>query len=131
MSSKLFKLSTIIFLLTTGISYGQDNDPVYQITEEPAAFEGGMAAFFKYISTNMKYPDDAKSNGISGNVFVQFIVEKNGQLTVHKIIKKLGSGCDEEARRLLEECPPWNPGKQGGEAVRVMMTLPIRFKIPS
>jgi protein TonB len=97
--------------------------------QEQANFPGGIKEFYKYVSENIKYPKMARRQGIEGKVFVQFVVEKDGRLTDLKVTKGIGSGCDEEAVRVLRECKPWNPAKQRGKAVRVKMSIPINFKL--
>lgn len=90
---------------------------------------GGMSAFYKYVSKELNYPLQARRNRIEGRVFVQFVVDENGQLTDVKAIKKIGGGCDEEAVRVLSNAPRWNPGKQRGRPVKVRMTLPFTFHL--
>ena len=77
----------------------------------------------------MKYPNQARRMGIEGRVFVQFVVDKDGQLTEIKAVKGIGAGCDEEAVRVLKSAPKWKPGKQRGRPVKVRMILPITFKL--
>lgn len=110
--------------------------PVEEKTDEPVIFAekmpvppGGMQAFYKYVSKNMKYPRNAVRAGAEGRVFVQFVVEKDGSLTDFSILKSVGFGCDEEAIRVLDSAPKWEAGKQRGNPVRVRMVLPITFKL--
>ncbi|UXP33256.1 TonB family protein [Reichenbachiella agarivorans] len=104
-------------------------DEVFDIVEDQPAPPGGMAAFYKYVGQNMKYPNQARRMGIEGRVFVQFVVDKDGSITEVRAIKGIGAGCDEEAVRVLEGAPKWKPGKQRGRAVKVRMILPITFKL--
>ena len=67
--------------------------------------------------------------GIEGKVYVQFIVDKNGSLTDIQCIKGIGAGCDEEAKKVIQNAPNWLPGKQRGRPVKVLMILPINFKL--
>jgi len=67
--------------------------------------------------------------GIEGKVFVQFIVDKAGNITNVTAVKGIGAGCDEEAVRVIKGSPKWKPGKQRGKAVKVRMILPITFKL--
>ena len=66
--------------------------------------------------------------GTEGNVFVEFIVNKNGEPSDLKIIRGIGSGCDEEALRVLS-LTKWEPGKQRGKPVRVKMVIQLNFKL--
>ncbi len=50
-------------------------------------------------------------------------------MTDVKAIKGIGGGCDEEAVRVIEEAPVWNPGQQRGKSVKVRMVMPITFRL--
>jgi protein TonB len=102
-------------------------EEIFLIVEELPVPQGGMSSFYQYVSDNIKYPDQARRMEISGMVFLQFVVEKDGDLTDVKVVKGIGAGCDAEAKRVLESAPSWKPGKQRGRPVRVYMTVPIRF----
>ncbi len=107
----------------------EDENEIFMIVENPATPPGGMAAFYKYVGKEMKYPKQARRLGVEGKVFVQFVVDKDGTLTDIKVVKGIGSGCDEEAIRVLKQAPKWNPGKQRGRPVRQRMSIPIIFKL--
>jgi TonB family protein len=83
----------------------------------------------EYITKNLVYPSEAKKNKIEGRVFVSFIVEKDGSITNVKVLRGLGSGCDEEAIRIVEKMPNWTPGSNSGKPINVKFTLPIRFSL--
>lgn len=102
---------------------------VFDLVEDQPTPVGGMTEFYEYIAANMEYPTEARSKGIEGRVFIQFVVDKEGNLTNVKPVKGIGVGCDEEAVRVIEKAAKWNPGKQRGETVNVRMILPITFKL--
>ncbi|MFN7259345.1 MAG: TonB family protein [Cyclobacteriaceae bacterium] len=104
-------------------------DTVLTVVEESAMPVGGLPAFYRFLGNTMNYPVQARRGGVQGEVFVQFIVEKDGTITNSKIIKRIGGGCDEEVLRVMEQAPKWNPGRQKGKSVRQRYTLPIIFKI--
>lgn len=106
----------------------QDGE-VFILVEEAPSFPGGMDAFYRYVGENIGYPKSAREEGITGRVYVQFIVEKDGSLSDIKTVKGIGGGCDEEAVRVIANAPEFIPGKQRGKAVRVRMVLPIIFSI--
>ena len=128
-------LFAILILLTISINdYAQnidttDTEPIFSIVEEPAQFPGGDDALSKFIHENIKYPREAIKNKISGTVYVQFVVEKDGSISDVKVVRGIGGGCDEEAVRVVKSMPKWEPGKQRGVPVRVYFTLPIEFKL--
>ena len=107
----------------------EETDQIFTIVEESASPKGGMAAFYKYVSEKIKYPPQARRMGIEGRVFVEFVIAKDGTLTEVRAIKGIGAGCDEEAVRIVQSAPPWNPGKQRGKPVKQRYTLPIIFKL--
>jgi len=102
-------------------------DEIFTIVENFPRPQGGMKAFNEYLYTSIKYPNFALRMGISGRVFLKFIVERDGSLTDIEVVKGIGGGCDKEAVRVLSEAPAWEPGKQRGQAVRVSMILPVTF----
>jgi periplasmic protein TonB len=107
----------------------EEVDEIFSVVEETAAPKNGMPAFYKYIGEKMKYPAQARRMGVEGRVFVQFVIGKDGSITDVKVIKGIGAGCDEEAARVMQSAPPWNPGKQRGKPVKQRYTLPIIFKL--
>lgn len=95
----------------------------------PPNYPGGVYKFYEYLSKNIKYPTMAADNEIEGNVFVSFVVEKDGSLTDIKVDRRLGYGTDEEALRVLKMSKRWNPGMQNGRPVRVKYNIPIKFSL--
>ena len=81
------------------------------------------------IKANLKYPEEAQKNKVQGQVVVEFVIDTNGAV-INPVIKKgIGSGCDEEALRVVSLMPAWIPGKQDGQNVKVRMILPVVFQI--
>ncbi len=107
----------------------EDVDQIFLVVEESASPKGGMAAFYKFVSEKMKYPAQARRMGVEGKVFVEFVINRDGSITDVKAIKGIGAGCDEEAVRVVQSAPPWNPGKQRGKPVRQRYVVPIIFKL--
>jgi protein TonB len=104
-------------------------ETIFKIVEESAMPKGGMSEFYKYVKKNLDYPRQAKRMGIEGKVFLEFIVNKDGSIVNAKVIRGIGGGCDEEALRIIQDSPKWNPGKQRGKAVRQRMTFPLNFQL--
>ena len=111
------------------VPYGPDKNGVYQIVEEMPQYPGGETAMMEYVAKNVVYPKEAQEKGISGRVFVGFIVEKDGSIGEVKLLRGIGGGCDEEAIRVIKGMPKWKPGKQEGKPVRVSYQMPINFKL--
>lgn len=102
---------------------------IFTIVEEMPGFPGGDEELFKYLGQNIKYPAMAKDAGISGIVYITFLVKETGDIANVKVLRGIGGGCDEEAMRVVKNMPKWKAGKQRGKAVRVQFNLPIRFTL--
>lgn len=107
----------------------EKEEEIFVFVEEQPSFPGGDEELYKFLAENIQYPALARENNVEGKVFVQFVVEKNGSITQVKLVKDIGSGCGQEAMRVVKSMPKWKPGKQRGTAVRSQFTLPIRFKL--
>jgi protein TonB len=106
-----------------------DSKGVYTQVDVMPTFTGGNDALYNYLATNLKYPEAAKASKIQGAVFVRFIVNADGKVSNVTILKGIAGGCDEEAKRVIESMPAWNPGKQNGQVVAVQYKLPIKFSL--
>jgi TonB family protein len=107
----------------------KNTNPVFTAVEQNPGFPGGMDAFFKFLSKNIKYPQEMRDKNVQGRVIIQFIVEPDGWLTNFKVARDLGYGAGEEALRVLSLSPKWEPGIQNGKPVRVMYSVPITFTL--
>lgn len=141
-------LATI--LLTTKNLVAQDDgyalsetDEIFKVVEEMPRFpgcedfNGGTQAktkcankkLLEFIFSNLKYPEEARKNGVEGMVVLKFIVDRQGNIQNPSIARSLSSDCDEEVLRVASMMPKWIAGKQKGEAVNVEFTLPVKFKL--
>jgi protein TonB len=102
---------------------------IFTVVEESPSYPGGDEARIKFLQENIKYPQMARESGISGTVYVTFVVERDGSVTDVKVMRGIGGGCDEEAIRVIKAMPKWNPGKQRGKPVRVQFNMPIKFTL--
>jgi TonB family protein len=105
----------------------EQDQAVFTVVEKMPRFPGGDEARIKYMVENIRYPEAARKNGIKGTVYISFIVEKDGKISTVKVIRGIGGGCDEEAFRVIQNMPYWEPGKQKGEPVRTILNIPIKF----
>lgn len=102
-------------------------DEIFVVVEQEPTPKGGIGEFYAYLAGELRYPPTALRLGISGAVYVQFVIEKDGSITNVQLAKGIGAGCDEEAIRVIQNAPAWNPGKQRGVPVRVKKIIPVRF----
>ena len=101
----------------------------FVVVEEMPMFEGGDIALLKYIRENTKYPENEKANKISGRVIVRFVVEADGKADQATVLRGVSPALNDEAVRVVNSLPPFNPGKQGGKPVPVYYMVPINFTL--
>ncbi|MFI3283383.1 MAG: energy transducer TonB [Rikenellaceae bacterium] len=107
-----------------------EDDQPFLIAETMPSFQGGgLDKFHKWVQTNVRYPQIAQENGISGRVTLTFVVEKNGTVSNIQVLQSPDSSLAEEAVRVLSKSPTWTPGKQRNQTVRVRFTLPVVFSL--
>jgi protein TonB len=92
-------------------------------------FEGGMAAWAKFIQKNLRYPSQAQEDGIQGKVFVSFVIEKDGSISNVTLLRGVAASVDQEALRVIQKSPKWKPGIQNKQFVRVRYNIPISFSL--
>lgn len=102
---------------------------VFEVVEVMPVFPGGIGALMKYLSENIKYPEEAKKENIQGRVNVAFIVNQDGSISDTRIIRGASPLLDAEALRVIGCMPKWKPGMQKGKAVRVQYTVPVMFSL--
>lgn len=95
---------------------------------QPASFPGGVKALAKYLKENLEYPQKAIKDNISGQVVVQFVVQKNGRITDVAVYKSVDPLLDKEALRVVKAMPPWEPAYFGGDLTEFYARQPITFK---
>lgn len=94
---------------------------------EVTQFVGGQDSLMSFIRKNAKYPEKAKAEKKSGNVYVSFIVDTTGEVTDVKIKRGVSPELDEEAIRVVKLMPKWKPAHQEGKLVKQQFSFPIRF----
>lgn len=105
----------------------EEESQVFFIVEDMPEFPGGELALRKFIANAIKYPVIAQENGISGKVYVNFVVDKDGSVTAAKVARGVDPSLDKEALRVVNSLPKWKPGMQRGKPVKVSYTVPISF----
>ncbi|MGE5356244.1 MAG: energy transducer TonB [Deltaproteobacteria bacterium] len=124
----------------------EDKEEIFVMAEDMPRFPGcedkGTKAekeecagkkLMEYIYSNLKYPPIATENGIEGRVTIRFVVDRDGKVGQVEILRDIGGGCGEAAKKVIEgmnNMPDrWLPGRQGGRKVKVYFTLPVIFKL--
>jgi len=103
----------------------------YTFVEQMPEFPGGQEAMLRFISKNVKYPEDAMVNNVEGKVLLKFVVNTDGYIQDIEVVSKIryGYGLEDEAIRVLKKMPQWTTGKQNGKPVNVYYILPISFRL--
>lgn len=90
-------------------------------------FPGGEDALLHFLESKIRYPKGARKKNIQGDVLVQFVVEKTGEVSNVEIKKGVSPDLNEESLKVVKEMPRWKPGMKDGEVVNVEYTVPIRY----
>lgn len=126
----VFIFSMPVFSQNKGtIDVKKQSDSIYALANTTAVplFPGGEAALYKFLEENVAYPDSAFVNGISGTVYVKFVVEKDGSVTNLKIAKGAHKYLDDAALLAIYKMPKWIPATLDNIPVRTWFILPIKF----
>jgi len=125
-----------------------DEEEIFKVVEQMPRFPGcedkktedekllcSKTKLLEYIYERMRYPAIARENGVEGQVVIQFVVTRHGTIDDIVILRDIGAGCGEAALEVIEGMnnmgKKWTPGKQRGRPVKVLFTLPVKFKIAS
>ena len=106
----------------------EDETPVtFFMVEKMPVFTGGYKALLSYIASNIRYPVVCAELGVSGKVYVSFVVNEFGQVVDVKVLRSPDANLSKEALRVVNNMPQWTPGFQRDKAVRVAYTIPVNF----
>ena len=111
---------------------GDADDPpeipkVWERTAFMPEYCGGEKAMFDFLGKELKYPEIPRINGVTGKVYVRFVVGKNGKVRDAEIIRSVDPWLDAEALRVAKKLTCFTPGRQAGRNVDVYFVLPINF----
>lgn len=120
---KKFSLRIGVLFLSLGIS-------ITLFADSKPSYPGGADAMNEYLSSNLKYPEAAKQNGIEGVVNVSFVVKADGSIGTIKIARLIDPDLEQEAIRLVKNMPAWTPAEKDGKAVDSTTEIAIPFQIP-
>ena len=101
----------------------------WRIVEELPEFPGGLLEFMKWLTDNIKYPEQARRQRVEGTVGLQFIVNSDGSVSDIKIVEPADSRLNDEAMRVLSNMPQWKAGTYKDKPCRTLISIPIVFKI--
>lgn len=99
------------------------------IVDKAPEFPGGIEKFYEYLKNNLKYPLEAKEMGISGRLYVSFVVDESGKITSIAFMNKAGFGMEKAVENVLKASPAWSPGVFKNEHVQTSMVIPVSFNL--
>ncbi len=117
----------IVFCLSVFLTFVFSSISLAQTVETQPEFPGGEEEMMKFIRDNVEYPEEAIEKNEQGRIYVQFVVEMDGELTDIKVVRGASPLLDKEAVRVISRMPKWTPGTLNGKKVRVRYTVPINF----
>lgn len=103
-----------------------DGDTICRFPEYFPRFPGGIDSLNAFLLRETQYPNDPFLD-VTGTVVVQFLVEKDGSVTLPQVIVPLYPDCDKEAFRVIQLMPKWEPATVNGVPVRCFYQVPVRF----
>ena len=101
----------------------------YEEVEVKPEYPGGMGELSKLMKSNLLYPLISFENGVQGEVLVQFVIDKEGNVVEVTVSKGVDPYLDAEAIRVINMMPKWKPGKHKGKEVNVKCTIPVGFRL--
>jgi len=109
----------------------EDENKIFEKVEIEPQFPGGDAAWYKYLERNLRADGIADNGAPPGSyiVWVQFVVDREGNVSDVRALSNIGYGMEEEAMRVIRKGPPWKPGVQNGRTVKSYHRQPINFQI--
>lgn len=99
------------------------------LPNSPPQYPGGNNAQYKFIVSNLVYPEDARKAGIEGTVYVQFIIGPTGRITNAKVLKGVSTSIDKAALDVINKMPDWIPALIDNKPASFEMTMPFKFKL--
>jgi len=130
---KTITLLSAALLLAVGASAQTSGDTaavrpyVWTAGDRMPEFPGGMDKVSRFLAKNVRYPAAARKANIQGRVPVRFVVAADGTISNATTLSHFGGGLEEEAVRVVNKMPKWEPAIQNGKPVAVYFTLPISF----
>jgi protein TonB len=125
-----------VFFCAGNLSAAEEEilEPVRVVAVKKAEFIGGNEEMIKFLSENVKYPEDVlqaneKGANIHGRVYVKFVVEKDGSISDVEVVRSVHPSLDAESVRVVKLMSgKWTPATEREKPVRSMFTLPFVFK---
>ena len=131
------KLALILATLLMTVSYAtaQEEDNNYEesicigtfIGKSPE-FPGGTDSLYKFLESNLKYPEDAKKDSIQGRVICRFTIDTDGSITDIQVLRSVHPSLDAEAVRVISAMPKWTPADSTRKVQETTTHIPVNFR---
>jgi TonB family protein len=105
------------------------NEAPFVVVEKMPTYPGGDKELIKFINSNIRYPEEAKTGNISGRVILRFVVNTEGKAEAITVLKNVHPLLDAEAVRVISLLSGWTPGMMGGKPVNVWYSVPVTFRL--
>ncbi len=138
---KAYRRQPITFVVTKGQTNfshnakttSNDSNIVFEKVETEASFPGGELKWRQYLERNAKGSIALDKGAPKGTytVIVQFIVDKEGNISDIRALTNHGFGMENEAVRVIKSGPKWNSAIQNGKQVKAYKRQPITFVVRS
>ena len=133
---KKLALILVTLLMTVYYATAQEEDNNYEesicigtfIGKSPE-FPGGTDSLYKFLESNLTYPEDAKKDSIQGRVICRFTIDTDGSVTDIQVLRSVHPSLDAEAVRVLSAMPKWVPAETDGKKTRCKFVFPVVFKM--
>jgi len=129
---RILSIISAFFIFLSYNIYAQLEDEYMTITvvEQMPVFNNKSSYdFLIWLYQNIKYPESAIKDSISGNVYAKFKIDTMGIVSEAEIIHSARWDLDAEVSRVILLSPKWIPGRQNGKNVGVYYTIPVEFDI--
>lgn len=125
---------TLASVAESNVKSREVNSPYLEETadllyQRRATYRGGVEAIQQIFAENLTYPKLAADYNREGTVLLRLLIDTRGDVADIQVIRKLGLGCDEEARRLAKRLTNWIPAQQGPNLVPTYFFLPVHFRL--
>ena len=107
-----------------------EGDTIYRSVDRAPSFPGGDAALKNYLNDHIRYPANAIKNKIQGEVIIELVVKKTGEIGSVKVVRSIGKDLDDEAVRVCKSLPDFIPARLHGQDVSSRHLLPVTFTLP-
>jgi periplasmic protein TonB len=129
--SDLGQLSARRVVVNDSVPVKEIDESIFQRVETEASFPGGFTGWKEFLEKNLKADVPVRKKAPVGNytVMVQFVVDKEGNISDIKPLTDHGYGMEKEVVRILKKSPKWIPAVQNGRPVRAYRKQPVTFVV--